>query len=58
MLRAIVFDFDGVIANSEPLHYRAFRDVLEKSGIAFPEKEYYDRYLGLRRRRGVQGAGG
>jgi beta-phosphoglucomutase len=47
LLRAIVFDFDGVIANSEPLHYRAFRDVLEQSGgIAFPEKEYYDRYLG------------
>lgn len=46
MLRAIVFDFDGVIANSEPLHYRAFRDVLGKSGITFPENEYYDRYLG------------
>ena len=46
MLRAIVFDFDGVIANSEPLHYLAFRDVLGQSGIAFPEKEYYDRYLG------------
>ena len=41
-----MFDFDGVIANSEPLHYRAYRDVLESSGIAFPEKEYYDRYLG------------
>jgi beta-phosphoglucomutase len=46
VLRAVVFDFDGVIANSEPLHYQAFRDVLEQSGIAFPEKEYYDRYLG------------
>ena len=46
MLRAIVFDFDGVIANSEPLHYLAFQDVLGQSGIPFPEKEYYDRYLG------------
>ena len=46
MLRAIVFDFDGVIANSEPLHYLAFHDVLGQSGITFPEKEYYDRYLG------------
>ena len=46
MLRAIVFDFDGVIANSEPLHYQAFRDVLERSGVTFMEKEYYDRYLG------------
>ena len=46
MLRAIVFDFDGVIADSEPLHYLAFHDVLGQSGITFPEKEYYDRYLG------------
>ena len=33
MLRAIVFDFDGVIANSEPLHFRAFRDVLAEEGV-------------------------
>jgi beta-phosphoglucomutase len=46
VLRAIVFDFDGVIANSEPLHYMAFQDVLGQSGITFLEKEYYDRYLG------------
>ena len=42
-----MFDFDGVIANSEPLHYRAYHDVLEGFGIAFPEKDYYDRYLGF-----------
>ena len=46
MLRAIVFDFDGVIANSEPLHYRAFRDVLAETGVTFAEREYYARYLG------------
>jgi beta-phosphoglucomutase len=46
VLRAIVFDFDGVIANSEPLHYMAFQDVLGQSGITLLEKEYYDRYLG------------
>ena len=46
MLRAIVFDFDGVIANSEPLHFAAFRDVLAEEGIAFTKREYYDAYLG------------
>jgi beta-phosphoglucomutase-like phosphatase (HAD superfamily) len=46
-LRAIVFDFDGVIANSEPLHYRAFRDVLAGVGIGLTEEEYYGRYLGF-----------
>jgi beta-phosphoglucomutase len=45
-LRAIVFDFDGVIANSEPLHCRAFREVLAEAGIALSEAEYYGRYLG------------
>ena len=46
MLRAIVFDFDGVIANSEPLHFRAFRDVLAEEGITLTEGDYYARYLG------------
>jgi beta-phosphoglucomutase-like phosphatase (HAD superfamily) len=45
-VRAIVFDFDGVIANSEPLHYRAFHDVLAEAGADLSEKDYYDRYLG------------
>jgi beta-phosphoglucomutase len=47
MLRAIVFDFDGVIANSEPLHFRAFRDVLAEADVTFSEREYYARYLGF-----------
>lgn len=47
MLRAIVFDFDGVIADSEPLHFASFRDVLAEEGIALSEAEYYTRYLGF-----------
>ena len=47
MLRAIVFDFDGVIANSEPLHFRAFRDVLADQGVDLAEHDYYTRYLGF-----------
>ena len=46
MLRAIVFDFDGVIANSEPLHFRAFRDVLAEHSVDLTEVDYYTRYLG------------
>ena len=45
-LRAIVFDFDGVIANSEPLHFQAFRDVLADQDIVLTEAQYYERYLG------------
>ena len=46
-LRAIVFDFDGVIANSEPLHFRAFRDVLAEDGVTLRETVYYNEYLGF-----------
>jgi HAD superfamily hydrolase (TIGR01509 family) len=46
MIRAVVFDFDGVIANSEPLHFRAYRDVLAERGITLTERDYYDSYLG------------
>src|SRR3989442_11432494 len=47
MIRAVVFDFDGVIANSEPLHFRAFREVLAQDGVALSEDDYYARYLGF-----------
>ena len=46
MIRAVVFDFDGVIANSEPLHFRAYRDVLADRGLTLTESAYYERYLG------------
>jgi beta-phosphoglucomutase len=45
-VRAIVFDFDGVIANSEPLHFRAYRDVLLEEQVVLTDRDYYDRYLG------------
>ena len=41
-----MFDFDGVIANSEPLHFRAYRDVLGEQHVALTESDYYGRYLG------------
>ena len=46
MIRAVVFDFDGVLANSEPLHFRAFRDVLTAEGLTLTEHAYYSKYLG------------
>ena len=45
-LQAIVFDFDGVIANSEPLHLKAFQQALALEGIDLAPAEYYARYLG------------
>jgi HAD superfamily hydrolase (TIGR01509 family) len=47
MLRAIIFDFDGVIADTEPLHFRAFQQVLEGIGLSLSETDYYTNYLGF-----------
>ncbi len=46
MLKAIVFDFDGVLVNSEPLHYRAFVRVLEPLGLTFTYEQYLDDLVG------------
>jgi beta-phosphoglucomutase len=46
-IRAIVFDFDGVLANSEPLHLRAYQAVLAELGIVLDREEYYNHYLGF-----------
>lgn len=47
MLRAIIFDFNGVIVNDEPLHYEAFRTILAEENIPLTEEVYYARYLPL-----------
>jgi beta-phosphoglucomutase len=45
MLRAIIFDMDGVICDSEDLHMKAFQEVLSQESIIITDQEYYDRYL-------------
>ena len=45
-LRGIVFDFDGVLADTEPSHLAAFQDVLAGSGLTLSAGDYYDRYMG------------
>jgi beta-phosphoglucomutase len=57
MIRAVVFDFDGVIANSEPLHFRAFHDVLAAEGVTLTEADYYARYLGYNDQRAFREIG-
>lgn len=44
---AILFDFDGVIVNSEPLHFRAFQQVLAEENIPITESEYYSELIGF-----------
>lgn len=47
MLRAIIFDFNGVLVDDEPVHLELFQRVLAEEGISLSEKDYYARYLGM-----------
>ncbi len=47
MYEAIIFDFDGVILDSEPIHYEACRQVLAGIGLSISYNEYISEYLGL-----------
>lgn len=44
---ALIFDFDGVIVDSEPIHLMGFQRVLAEAGVDMTEADYYGRYLGF-----------
>jgi HAD superfamily hydrolase (TIGR01509 family) len=44
-LGAIIFDFNGVLVNDEPLHFVLFQRVLAEEGVPLTREEYYARYL-------------
>jgi beta-phosphoglucomutase len=44
-LRAAVFDFDGVIVDSEPLHFASLRDALAGEGVDITREEYFEHLL-------------
>jgi len=47
MFRAIIFDFNGVIADDETPHLFCFQQALEEQGLSMTKEEYYGRYLGM-----------
>jgi HAD superfamily hydrolase (TIGR01509 family) len=44
---AVIFDFDGVIVDTEPLHYAAFQQTLAPLGLHFTWQEYVETYIGF-----------
>lgn len=44
---AVIFDFDGVIVDTEPLHYEAFQRLLEPLGMGFSWDQYVETYMGF-----------
>ena len=46
MLKAVIFDFDGVVADSEFLHYKTFNGALAPFDVNISKEKYYADYLG------------
>jgi beta-phosphoglucomutase len=46
-IRAIAFDLDGTLSDTEPLHFEAFAEVVRPAGIEIPRDEYFSRLIGL-----------
>ncbi len=47
MIRALIFDFNGVLADDDPIHMEALRKVAKEEGMSFTDEEYLDKYLPL-----------
>jgi len=47
MFKSIIFDFNGVLADDEWVHMRAFQAVAESEGMVVTDRDYFDRYLPL-----------
>jgi HAD superfamily hydrolase (TIGR01509 family) len=47
MLKAVLFDCDGVIADSEHLHFSLFQKVLAEKGLTLSQKDYVEKYLAM-----------
>lgn len=47
MIKAIIFDFDGVLFDSEPLHFQACNEVFSKLDFSLSYDTYLQKYVGL-----------
>lgn len=54
MLQAVIFDFDGVIADSEALHYKALNEVFNRYGVDVPKEVHWEKYLGYSDRENIE----
>lgn len=50
MLEAVIFDMDGVIMDSEPIHYTTELEILKRFGINDYPIEEHAKYVGMRTR--------
>ena len=46
MLKAIIFDLDGTLANTDPLHFKIWQELLEEHGIEIDREAYQAKISG------------
>jgi beta-phosphoglucomutase len=56
VLSGVVFDFDGVLVDSEPLHFEALKEALVGEGIAITREEYLAHYIAYDDRESIRRA--
>ena len=47
MIRAVIFDLDGTLVDTESIHFAAFNEVLRAEKIEIPSKDYFARFIGF-----------
>jgi HAD superfamily hydrolase (TIGR01509 family) len=47
VIRAIIFDFNGVLADDETPHFLCFQLALREAGLTLSKEDYYGAYLGM-----------
>lgn len=47
MIKAVIFDLDGLMVDSEPVHFKAYEKALSELGKKLPEHDYAEYYVGI-----------
>src|SRR5207253_4277551 len=45
MITTVIFDLDGLLADTEPLHCRAYQDALQSEGASLTEADYIEHWV-------------
>jgi beta-phosphoglucomutase-like phosphatase (HAD superfamily) len=45
-INAVIFDFNGILVDDEPVHFTLFSEILANEGVTLSERDYRERYLG------------
>ena len=47
MIKALIFDMDGTLVDSERVHWQAWHDTLQDHGMRVPDFSDFEQYVGV-----------